>query len=611
MKATVNSNLPRKTAKIPFKYLKNPKSKYVLIEGEKTVITRLDVNFDDENIELDPQTYATVGEDVSIQIIDDLPPADEVEITIKGPYQPGDPAALLINMPFIKGETYKIAAYEVTIDSASHEKFVVTSMTSIKSNFIQYTTDAIDIMDDVYEKISRTIDVVSKSTCPKGIIISGPHGSGKTYFLKKLKAVMPTDFIVFTILNVKDGTKLIPNFLKAASEAVKDGKKIIIDDLDEILAACPKFEKILTYTFDEDPTPVIIATAKNISKIPKQLLSPCRFGVHITTRLPTAEERYILLKSMGIDSKKIAKELEGYSIGDVYKIITNMIVDNIPITEENVKKYKKKVPPTTIMNYQIEIPDVKWEDVGGLENAKKELKKAVEWPLKHPELFKKVGIKPPHGILLHGPPGTGKTLLAKAVATESGANFISVRAPEILDKYYGVSEARIKEIFERARASKPAIIFIDEIDAIGVRRGTTNHGIDSIINQLLVEMDGITENDGIIVIAATNRPDVLDPALLRPGRFEKKILVPLPDEEGRKEIFKVHLRGKPVSPDVKIEDLAYYTQGMSGAQIEAIVREAAYKAIERSIKEDVPLEITMKDLIDSIKEVGGVEIENR
>ena len=611
----MNRDLPRKTARIPFDMLPDAKIRYAKLSGKKTTVVRIEPNFkNSETIELDPTTFNTVGEDVEIEFIEKLPTASEVTITIKGPYQPSDSTLLLIGLPFMKGEEYEISAYKITINDADESMFIVESMTDVKSTFIPEIVQEVDIMNDIFKKITRAIDVLTQKPCPKGILITGLHGTGKTYFMQKLVSTSPRDFKVITAKDVKEGKKLLANFVKSYSQAKNDGAKIIIDDLDEICQKCPTFPTVLKSIFDEpdkNSNPVIIATATMKSRIPSELLSPCRFGVHIKTRLPTLEERIKLLKGLGINDEKIARELEGYSVGDIYKLIVNMIVDDVQITPENVRTYKKKHPPTTLMNYQMEIPNVHWDDIGGLEKVKKELQKAVEWPLKYPEYFKQLNIDPPRGILLYGPPGTGKTLLARAVATESGANFISVRAPEILDKYYGVSEARIKEIFERARQSKPSIIFIDEIDAIGVRRGTTNHGIDSIINQLLVELDGITENDGIIVIAATNRPDVLDPALLRPGRFEKLIHVPLPNAKERVEIFKVHLRNKPVSPDVRIEDLAYYTEGMSGAEIESIVREAGYIALERSIKEGTLLEITMKDLMEAIKKIGGDKVENR
>jgi transitional endoplasmic reticulum ATPase len=240
----------------------------------------------------------------------------------------------------------------------------------------------------------------------------------------------------------------------------------------------------------------------------------------------------------------------------------------------------------------IEVPEVHWEDIGGLEDVKQQLKEAVVWPLKHPEFFTEMGIEPPKGILLFGPPGTGKTLLAKAAATESQANFIAVRGPEILSKWVGESEKAIREIFRKARQAAPTIVFFDEIDSIAARRGRDVSGvIDRIVNQLLTEMDGIEPLQRVTVIAATNRPDLLDPALLRPGRFDRLIYVPPPDKKARLEIFKVHTRRMPLADDVDLEKLAEMTQGYTGADIAAVCREAALIALRENMK---PVSVSMK-----------------
>jgi transitional endoplasmic reticulum ATPase len=260
---------------------------------------------------------------------------------------------------------------------------------------------------------------------------------------------------------------------------------------------------------------------------------------------------------------------------------------------------------------------VTYEDIGGLKDVIQKIREMIELPLKHPEIFEKLGIEPPKGVLLYGPPGTGKTLLAKAVANEANAHFIAINGPEIMSKYYGESEERLREVFKEAEENAPSIIFIDEIDAIAPRRGTdVNRVTDRLINQLLTEMDGIEENSGVVVIAATNRPDILDPALLRPGRFDRLILVPAPDEKARLEIFKVHTRNVPLAEDVSREELAKRTEGYTGADIEAVVREAALNAMRRAIAEGVikpgtraseirqKVKVTMKDFEEALKKVG-------
>ncbi|ASJ16126.1 AAA family ATPase [Thermococcus chitonophagus] len=297
--------------------------------------------------------------------------------------------------------------------------------------------------------------------------------------------------------------------------------------------------------------------------------------------------------------------------------IPREVLDELKVTRKDFYEALKMVEPSALREVLIEVPNVHWDDIGGLEDVKQELREAVEWPLKYPEAFRAYGITPPKGILLYGPPGTGKTLLAKAVATESEANFIAVRGPEILSKWVGESEKNIREIFRKARQAAPTVIFIDEIDAIAPRRGTdVNRVTDRIINQLLTEMDGLVENSGVVVIAATNRPDIIDPALLRPGRFDRLILVPAPDEKARLEIFKVHTRNMPLADDVNLEELAKRTEGYTGADIAAVCREAAMIAMRRALEQGILKEgmkadeirriakVTMKDFEEALKKIG-------
>ena len=271
------------------------------------------------------------------------------------------------------------------------------------------------------------------------------------------------------------------------------------------------------------------------------------------------------------------------------------VLQELRVRKADFYEALKMVEPSALREVLIEMPNVRWEDVGGLDEVKQELKEAVEWPLKYPKAFQRLGIEPPRGVLLYGPPGTGKTLLAKAVATESEANFIGIRGPEVLSKWVGESEKRVREIFRKARQAAPTVIFIDEIDAIAPARGSDMSRVtDRLINQLLTEMDGIERNSGVVVIAATNRPDILDPALLRPGRFDRLIFVPAPDEKARLEIFKVHTRRVPLASDVNLRELAKKTEGYSGADIEALVREAALLAMRR-IMTELPVELVEEE----------------
>jgi transitional endoplasmic reticulum ATPase len=256
------------------------------------------------------------------------------------------------------------------------------------------------------------------------------------------------------------------------------------------------------------------------------------------------------------------------------------VLETLRVTKEDFNEAMKLVEPSALREVMVEVPNVLWTDVGGLKKVKDELKEAVEWPLKKPEMFKRLGINPSKAVLLYGPPGCGKTMLAKAVATESEANFIAIKGPELLSKWVGESEKGIREIFKKARQTAPTIIFFDEIDSITPRRGLEygSHVIESVVNQILTELDGIERLESVMIIGATNRPDIIDPSFLRPGRFDRLVLVPLPDKDAREEVLKVHTKGMPLQ-GVNLEELSRKTEGYSGADIEALCREAAMSAL--------------------------------
>jgi transitional endoplasmic reticulum ATPase len=267
------------------------------------------------------------------------------------------------------------------------------------------------------------------------------------------------------------------------------------------------------------------------------------------------------------------------------ELIPPEVLEKLNVKRSDFLDALKIVEPSALREVFIEIPDISWEDVGGLKEIKQTLREVVEWPIKQPKVFEEMGIKPPAGILLYGPPGTGKTLLAKAVANETEANFISIKGPEVLSKWVGESEKAIREIFKKARQAAPCIIFFDEIDAIGSRRGEEvgSKVGERIVNQILTEIDGLEELYGVVIIGATNRPDLLDQGLLRPGRFDKLLLVPVPDEYARLEIFKIHTKSMPLFKDVDLKSLAKKTVDWVGADIEAVSREAAMIALKETI----------------------------
>jgi transitional endoplasmic reticulum ATPase len=266
--------------------------------------------------------------------------------------------------------------------------------------------------------------------------------------------------------------------------------------------------------------------------------------------------------------------------------IPSETLNKIEVKWDDFVEALREMQPSTMREVLIEKPNVKWDDIGALEDAKQELKEAVEWPLKYSKVFSHMNAKPPRGILMYGPPGTGKTMLAKAVATESEANFISVKGPEFLSKWVGESEKAVRETFRKARQAAPCVIFMDEVDSITSERGTGSDSnvTERVISQLLTEMDGLSALHDVVVIAATNRPDIIDPALLRPGRFDKSIYIGTPDRDSRRKIFEIHTKSKPLAEDVDLEELAKETEDYTGADISAVCNEAVMIAVRKLVE---------------------------
>jgi transitional endoplasmic reticulum ATPase len=468
---------------------------------------------------------------------------------------------------------------------------------------------------------------------PKGVLLYGPPGTGKTLLAKAVANESGAHFIAI------NGPEIMSKFYgeseaklrEVFKEAQENAPSIIF--IDEIDAIAPKRGEVvgevekrvvsqllsLMDGLEARGDVIVIAATNRPDDIDPALRRPGRFDREIRIGVPDKKGRKEILEihtrnmplADDVDLNKLSEITHGYVGADLAalakeaamqalrrhlpeidlesEVIPTEVLQKIKVTMDDFYEAMKDVQPSALREVYVEIPEVHWEDIGGLEDIKKEIMEAAEWPLKYPHVFERLGIRPPKGILLYGPPGTGKTLLAKAVATESEANFIAVKGPEILSKWVGESEKAIRQIFRRAREAAPCIIFFDEIDAIAPRRGLGygDSGVtERIVNQLLTEMDGLQRSKDVIVMGATNRPDILDPALLRPGRFDRIIYVPPPDEEARYEIFKIHTKKMPLAEDVDLKELARRTENYTGADIEAVVIEAGLAAARENIEVD-------------------------
>ncbi|PHP46174.1 hypothetical protein B6V01_000370 [Methanosarcinales archaeon ex4572_44] len=330
---------------------------------------------------------------------------------------------------------------------------------------------------------------------------------------------------------------------------------------------------------------------------------------HMLNHLASATHGFVGADISALTKEAAMKTLRRYLPQiNLEEEIPKELLDSMRVTQKDFDEALREVEPSAMREVLIEVPMTTWDDVGGLEDVRQEIREAVEWPLTHPDKFRKMGIHPPKGILLYGPPGTGKTLVAKAVARETAANFISIRGPQLLSKWVGESERAMREVFKKARQVAPCIIFFDEIDAIApVRGGDTNRAVERMVNQLLTELDGLETLEDVMIIGATNRPDIIDPALLRTGRFDRMVLLEAPAKKGRMEIFRIHTKEMPLSEDVDFEELTEVTDGYTGADIESVCRETVMLAL----REDINAKgVEMRHFRDALKKVHPSLAEN-
>ena len=455
---------------------------------------------------------------------------------------------------------------------------------------------------------------------PSGVLLYGPPGTGKTLIAKAVANEVDAHFEVI------DGPEIVSKYKGESEERLREvfdraiesqPAVVFIDEIDSIAGTRDEdadmenrvVAQLLTLMDGlEDRGQVIVVGATNrVDAIDPALRRGGRFDREIEIGAPDESGRREILDvhtrgmplSDDVDLDYFAARTHGFVGADLHSLVTEAAMralrdrderGDLIVTGADFEAALTAVDPSTMREYVAETPHATFDDVGGLEKAKRVLTEAVEWPLSYGALFDATNTDPPTGILLYGPPGTGKTLLARALAGESDVNFVSVAGPELLDKYVGESEKAVREVFDRARQAAPAIIFFDEIDALAGVRGETSETTERVVSQLLAELDGLAENPNVVVLAATNRIDALDPALLRPGRLESHVEVPEPDIDARRAILAVHAEGKPIADDVDFEAVAAETEGFSGAQLEAVIRDASMRAIRELATEVGPQE---------------------
>ena len=520
-----------------------------------------------------------------------------------------------------------------------HESPIDVSKLEGVTNLVDVSYEDIGGLKEEVKKVREMIEIPLKRpelfeklgiAPPKGVLMHGPPGTGKTLLAKAVANESDAHFIVI------NGPEIMSKYVGGSEENLREFFEeaeenapsiIFIDELDAI---APKREEtqgeverrtvaqLLTLMdgLNSRGQVVVIGATNRPDSLDGALRRPGRFDREIEIGVPDKDERKEIMEihtrgmplADDVDLDDLADTTHGFVGADlealakeaamrvVRRIIPDLgaddeippeVLEKLVVTKDDFKSALREIQPSALREVLVQVPNVTWDDVGGLDEAKQELKEAVEWPLKYPDKFKEFGVRPPKGTLLYGIPGTGKTMLAKAVANESEANFIAIKGPELLSKWVGESEKGVREVFRKARQTAPTVIFFDEIDSIASSRGAEagDSGVTKrVVNQLLTEIDGLEELEDVAIIAATNRPDIIDPGLMRPGRFDRHIKVDAPNEDARLAIFKVHTKDMPLAKDVKLKKLAKNTEGYVGADIEAVCREAAMLALRENIE---------------------------
>ena len=533
---------------------------------------------------------------------------------------------------------------------------------AIDSSVPRITYDELGGLKNEVQKIREMVELPMRHPelfdkigveAPKGVLLHGPPGTGKTLIAKAVAGETNAHFISLSGPEImgKHYGESEERIREIFTQAEENAPSIIF--IDEIDSIAPKRDEVsgelekrivsqlltLMDGMESRGKVVVIAATNRPDSIDPALRRPGRFDREIEIGIPDDEGRFDILSihtrgmpvNEKVDLKQISKTTHGFVGADLEVLskeaamrslrrilpeidldeekISPEFLQKIQITSDDFREALKEVRPSALREVQVQIPDVSWDDVGGLDELKEELQEAVEWPIKYKDAYDYVNVESPKGILLHGPPGTGKTLIAKALAKMTESNFISIKGPELLSKWVGESEKGVREMFRKARQAAPCIIFLDEVDALVPRRGggSDSHVTENVVSQILTEIDGLEELNNVLIIGATNRLDIVDEALLRPGRFDRIIKVPNPDIDGRKHIFEIHTKNKPLANDVKISEIVRLTDDFSGAEIAAVANRAAITALKRYVSGKSnnigEIKISQQDLVDAVDKV--------